>query len=200
MCTTSSCAAPPSLRLPSIKDGAPDLIGWLDLETTGLDDRRDKIVELGIVLTTTRLQEVAARSWLVYPTHLPLSEWDQTAREMHDGNGLLHELRTEVVADVGGVEEAACAWLAQKGVTRGALPLAGYSIDFDRRFLRRHMPQLEGWFSRRLIDISGVRQLVQWWNPAEVYPRPLKAAHRSLADCRAAIAEARHYMREVFAL
>lgn len=177
---------------------ALDLIAWLDLETTGLDPERDEIVEVGIVLTTTRLQEVAARSWLVYPSILPLDGWDQVARAMHTENGLLHELRTEVAAEVGGVEEAACAWLAQQGVTPET-PLAGYSIDFDRRFLRRHMPRLNERFSRRLIDISGVRQLVQWWNPAEVYPRPLKPAHRSLADCRAAIAEASHYMREVFA-
>lgn len=176
----------------------PDLIAWLDLETTGLDPERDEVVEVGIVLTTARLQEVAARSWLVYPSILPLDGWDRTAREMHDENGLLHEIRTEITAEVGGVEEAACVWLTQQGITPGVLPLAGYSIDFDRRFLRRHMPTLEQWFNRRLIDISSLRQMVQWWTPAEVYPRPKKPRHRALADCRAAIAEATHYMRELF--
>lgn len=176
----------------------PEMIAWLDLETTGLDEARDEIVELGIVLTTTRLQEVAARSWLIHPTILPLSEWDEVAREMHADNGLLHELRTEIAAEVGGVEEAACVWLAQQGMTPGTLPLGGYSIDFDRRFLRRHMTRLEGWFHRRLIDISGLRQLTQWWMPAEVYPRAPKPRHRALADCRAAIAEANHYRCELF--
>ncbi len=176
----------------------PEMIAWLDLETTGLDPERDEIVELGIVLTTSRLQEVAAQSWPIHPTILPLSEWDQNAREMHDENGLIHEIRTGIAAEVGGVEEAACVWLAQQGVTPGVLPLGGYSIDFDHRFLRRHTPQLERWFHRRLIDISGLRQMVQWWTPAEVYPRPTKPRHRALADCRAAIAEATHYMRELF--
>lgn len=73
-------------------------------------------------------------------------------------------------------------------------PLAGSTIGFDRRWLHEHMPQLEGLFSYRSIDVSSMTELTRRW-AKEVYDLRAKPTdeHRALPDIRGSIELLRYY-------
>ena len=71
--------------------------------------------------------------------------------------------------------------------------MCGNSICQDRRFLHRWMPELEGFFHYRNLDVSTVKELCKRWAP-EVAAGVSKASnHRALEDIRASIAELQYY-------
>lgn len=46
--------------------------------------------------------------------------------------------------------------------------MCGNSICQDRRFMARHMPQLEVFFHYRNLDVSTLKELCKRWTP-EIY-------------------------------
>lgn len=64
---------------------------WLDLETTGTDESKDSIIEIGCVLTDADLNEVSDFTMYVEPTDEALGRLlrNDIVREMHKANGLL---------------------------------------------------------------------------------------------------------------
>jgi oligoribonuclease len=75
--------------------------------------------------------------------------------------------------------------------------MCGNSIGQDRRFLVKYMPQLEGWFHYRNLDVSTLKELARRWKP-EVYSSfKKKQLHTALADVHESIDELVHY-REQF--
>jgi oligoribonuclease len=78
-------------------------------------------------------------------------------------------------------------------------PLCGNSIGVDRRFLDRHLPELDAYLHYRNIDVSSVKELCRRWYPETYKQRPEKAeTHRALDDVRESIAELRFYRDNVF--
>ncbi len=45
-------------------------------------------------------------------------------------------------------------------------PLCGNSIGQDRRFMVKHMSELEAFFHYRNVDVSTIKELVRRWQPA----------------------------------
>ena len=71
--------------------------------------------------------------------------------------------------------------------------MCGNSICQDRRFMHRLMPELEGWFHYRNLDVSTLKELARRWNPAVLAGLEKQGEHLALADIRDSIAELRHY-------
>lgn len=169
-----------------------DRILFLDLETTGLDPDNDRILEVGAVLVTTDLKHIAAvHKIFAAPRRVDMLD----TIDMHSDSGLMDQIAREEekerVADVREVEEELIDWLVGRHLIRSkTLEIAGFSIHFDRSFLRVHMPRLHGWLSHRMIDVSTIRSLHRRWIGE---PRKQAQAHRALADCEEAIAELRSY-------
>lgn len=79
------------------------------------------------------------------------------------------------------------------------VPLAGSTVSFDRRWLKQHMPALEGLFSYRSIDVSTITELAKRFAPAVYAARPKAgAAHRALTDVRESINYLRYYRESGF--
>jgi oligoribonuclease len=55
------------------------------------------------------------------------------------------------------------------------------------------MPELEGWFHYRNLDVSTLKELAARWAPAVVAGFTKENRHEALADIRESIAELRHY-------
>ena len=69
----------------------------------------------------------------------------------------------------------------------------GNSICQDRRFLARHMPELEAFFHYRNLDVSTLKELARRWRP-EIYGGFTKTgAHLALDDIRESIRELQYY-------
>ncbi len=182
-----------------------NLIIWLDLETTGLDQRADIPLEVGIVITDNEGTEIAAkRSLILHRDYaVKIRELNDYVREMHTNSGLLVDLE-KLVADEKTnafltrspqrVAKALVNWLVEMGVEPGRHPMAGSTIQFDRKFVEKYMPELNGFFGYRHIDVSTLKEICRRLNRPVFDARPQDTKnHRVIADCRASIIEYKHY-------
>ena len=165
---------------------------WLDMEMTGLEPDRDRIIEIAIVITDTRLETVAEGP--VIAVHQPdavLDAMDDWNKRTHGKSGLIDRVRASTVSEAE-AERQMLAFVATY-LPKRTSPMCGNSVCQDRRFLARWMPGLEAWFHYRNLDVSTVKELARRWRP-EVYEGVKKAGtHTALADIHESIAELRHY-------
>lgn len=161
-----------------------DLICWLDLETTGLNPVSDRILEIGMILTDFDLQEVDSFQRVIRVGEEQLRKMDTVVEFMHIRNGLLKEVEAGV--SIRDAHADALDWLASHAEKKTA-PSGGFSVGFDRSFLAVHANALHDYMSHRMIDCSTLKILRGAWASSVAEP-PKGAAHRSIADCREAIA------------
>jgi oligoribonuclease len=171
----------------------------MDLEMTGLDPARHVIVEIATLLTDDDLTIIAEGPDLVI--HQPpeaLAEMDQVVVEMHTRSGLL----PAIAASTTTLEEAGAAtlaFLAEHVPEPGTVPLCGNSIGTDRRFLAAYLPDIEGYFHYRSVDVSTIKELSRRWYPGVLSAAPRKSGgHRALDDIRESVAELAYYRSAVF--
>tara|TARA_S200000501_G_scaffold198120_1_gene186491 strand:+ start:1404 stop:1946 length:543 start_codon:yes stop_codon:yes gene_type:complete len=175
-----------------------DLV-WIDLEMTGLDVVKDRIIEMATIITDSDLNVIAEGPVLAIqqPQSLldDMDEWNQTH---HSASGLLDRIALEGVPE----REAEAVSLAfiEQHVQVNQAPLCGNSIWQDRRFLSRYMPTLEGYLHYRMIDVSSVKELAKRWYPDVASGFTKKGEHTALADIRESIEELRYYRKHLFNL
>lgn len=166
---------------------------------TGLDPKRDVIVEIATLITDDELQIIAEGPELViHHDDETLAVMDDFVRDMHTRSGLLPLIRTSTLT----LEEAGQLTLdfIKAHVPRErTVPLCGNSIGMDRRFLVEYLPEIENWLHYRSIDVSTIKELVKRWYPTALLKRPHKAGtHRALGDIRESVAELRFYRERAF--
>jgi len=176
----------------------PLALVWVDLETTGIDDRTSDILEIATIITDKDLELIAEGPDLVI--HQPdeiLETMDPWCIKQHGVSGLTEACSRSKVS----LKEAEDLTLAfvRKHCLRGKAPLCGNSIGFDRRFLMHHMPKLNAYLNYRNVDVSSVKELVRRWFPAVLTNATEKeSTHRALDDIRESLEELRLYRRTVF--
>ncbi len=175
-----------------------DLIVWIDLEMSGLDPDRERILEVAVLITDSELEVIARGPELaVHQAESVLAGMDDWNQRHHGSSGLVDRVRASTVRDAD-AEAAVLAFVRAHCAERTA-PLAGNSVWQDRRFLARYWPQFEAYLHHRLIDVSTVKELARRWCPgvAESAPRK-REAHRALLDIEDSLDELRHYRSELF--
>ena len=175
------------------------MLAWMDLEMTGLDPDVDVIVEIATLVTDDDLEVVAEGPDLV--VHQPpevLDRMDDFVRNMHTRSGLLDAIAASTTT----LEEAGATtleFLRAHIPEAASVPLCGNSIGTDRRFLARHLPDIEGFLHYRSVDVSTIKELARRWHPEAVKSAPEKAGgHRAMDDIRESVAELRHYRAALF--
>ncbi|MDR3299489.1 MAG: oligoribonuclease [Candidatus Accumulibacter sp.] len=169
---------------------------WLDMEMTGLDPERERIIELAMIVTDSNLETVAESPvWVVHQPDSLLDAMDAWNTGTHGKSGLTARVRASPL-DEATVEAAALAF-AREHAPQGISPMCGNSIGQDRRFMVRYMPALEAWFHYRNIDVSTLKELCKRWNPDLAKGFKKASAHTALADVRESIEELKYY-REHF--
>lgn len=169
-----------------------DNLIWIDLEMTGLDTTSDKIIEVAMIITDSKLNIVAEGP--VLAIHQPqevmekMDAWNQTT---HSNSGLIKR-----VADSSWNEETAerhCLEFLRQYVDENTSPMCGNSICQDRRFLFRHMPRLEKYFHYRNLDVSTLNILVNRLRPDLLSGFSKANTHQALQDIKDSINELRYY-------
>jgi oligoribonuclease len=169
---------------------------WLDMEMTGLDPENDHVLELATIVTTAELEIVAeGPDLVVHQSDALLDSMSAWCIEHHGASGLTAAVRASSVS-LAAAEQQTLEFL-RKHCEAGKLPLCGNTIGQDRRFLVRHMPELERFFHYRSVDVSTIKELARRWYPS--LPSFAKGqTHRALDDIRESIAELRYYRSTVF--
>lgn len=169
---------------------------WLDMEMTGLDPERERIIELAIVITDGQLATLAeSPAWVIHQDDTCLDAMDEWNRKTHGRSGLIERVRVSALDEVA-VEAAALAFV-QEWVPQASSPLCGNSVGQDRRFMVKYLPQFEAWFHYRNLDVSTLKELCRRWKPELAKGFVKKADHTALGDIRESIEELKYY-REHF--
>jgi oligoribonuclease len=172
---------------------------WIDCEMTGLDLRRDALIEVAAIVTDADLVPLDRGIDIVIHTEDDvLDAMVPAVTAMHDSSGLTEEVRRSVVT-LGEAERAVLDYVRSHVTEPKAAPLCGNSIATDRAFLARDMPALDDYLHYRMIDVSSIKELTRRWYQRVYYAQPEKGlAHRALADIQESIRELAFYRRTIF--
>jgi oligoribonuclease len=170
---------------------------WIDLEMTGLDPDRDRIIEIATIVTNSELDVLAEGP--VIAIHQPdavLDAMDDWNRNTHGASGLVDRVRRSR-STTAEAEQQTLAFL-EVHVDPGTSPMCGNSICQDRRFLYREMPRLERFFHYRNLDVSTIKELARRWAPEVLAGLTKESRHQALDDVRESIRELGHYKKVMF--
>jgi oligoribonuclease len=172
---------------------------WIDLEMTGLDPEKERIIEIATIITDSELNLVAEGPVIAVnqPDSL-LNAMDEWCTRTHGENGLTKRVRESNITEAE-AEQQTIAFLKEH-LEPGDSPLCGNSIGQDRRFLVKYMPELESFFHYRNLDVSTVKELARRWRPDVLDGVKKQGSHLALDDIRDSINELRHYRDHFFKL
>jgi oligoribonuclease len=177
-----------------------DVLVWLDMEMTGLEPDRERIIEIATILTDGQLTEIAVGPELVI--HQPdeiLNAMDDWNKSHHGASGLVDRVRASTTSEAE-ADAQIIAFVNAHVSAKDRPVLAGNSIHQDRRFVRRYLPELDKRLHYRMVDVSTIKELARRWYPEIVAKQPAKKeTHRALDDIRESIDELRFYRDHVFA-
>ena len=163
---------------------------WVDLEMTGLEPERDKILEVAAVATGMNLKPIAKMRAVVKVDEDLMRErmvgefWEKndTSRQ-----GLMAQ--NAEGKPVGEVERELMEFVER--YFEGEVYLAGNSIHQDRKFIEREMPELDRRLHYRMLDVSA-------WKIYFENARGLKFRkpenHRAEDDIEGSLEELRWYL------
>jgi len=179
--------------------GHNELLVWMDMEMTGLDAEKERIIEVATIITDGNLTEIAAGPEVVIKQADEILEaMDAWNKKHHGGSGLIDRVKASEITDAN-AEEQILAFINAHANAKDRPVLAGNSIHQDRRFIRRYMPKLDARLHYRMVDVSTIKELARRWYPAIVAKSPLKKdTHRALDDIRDSIDELRYYRTSIF--
>lgn len=166
---------------------------------TGLEPDRHVIVEIATIVTDDELAIVAEGPDLViHQSEEAMATMDPFVHGMHTKSGLLPLIGASTIS----LEEAGAqtlAFIKEHVPEERTIPLCGNSIGTDRRFLAKHLPEIEDWLHYRSVDVSTIKELARRWYPDTLKARVEKEGrHRALDDIRASIDELRYYREHLF--
>lgn len=172
---------------------------WLDLETTGTDERLDGIIEAAVIITNPALEELDADEYVVKPTDEQMQRLrdNEYVFNMHSENGLLRAVQDGYGADPAFTDDQIVRLLEVHAIQPHRVLIAGSGVaHFDRRFVHHHLPRLDRFLAYPAIDVGVLRRAAEMWLlPLDGYPEAANKEHRAMADIRLHLAEARWFMQ-----
>ena len=172
---------------------------WIDLEMTGLDSRRDKIIEVATLVTDKHLKVIAEGPVIaIHQSDEILAAMDEWNTRQHGNSGLIARVRSSRV-DEREAELETLAFLQAHSVPQSS-PMCGNSICQDRRFLAESMPELEAFFHYRNLDVSTLKELAKRWAPEVAAGLKKTSSHLAMEDIRESIQELMYYREHLFKL
>lgn len=169
-----------------------DRLIWIDLEMTGLDPARERIIEIATIVTDNALNVIAEGP--VIAVHQPdavLAGMDEWNTRTHTASGLVSRVKQSTITiDV--AEQMTLDFLARY-VAPNSSPMCGNSVHQDRRFMNEEMPALVNFFHYRNLDVSTLKELARRWKPELLDGLKKQSTHQALDDIRESIEELAYY-------
>ncbi len=163
---------------------------WIDLEMTGLDPEKDRILEVAAIATDMELTEIARMEAVIKVDESLMEE--RMVGEFWTKNQASYDALFEQNAtgkDIKEVESELLAFLDQN--FGNEIYLSGNSIHQDRKFIEREMPELNKRLHYRMLDVSAWK--IYFENALnKKFIKPDN--HRALDDINGSIDEFKWYL------
>lgn len=174
-----------------------EVLVWMDLEMTGLNPKKDKILEIAVLVTDKNLNILGSGlEMAIYQPEDVLQTMDDWCTKTHGESGLIARVKASAWTEKSAEEEI--LKFLKLNVPARTAPLCGNSIWQDRRFLCEYLPALESFLHYRCIDVSTVKELARRWQPGLVESFQKKSAHTALSDIEESIGELKFYREKGF--
>ncbi len=164
---------------------------WVDLEMTGLEPEKDRILEVAAIATDMKLEEIAKYEAIVKVDETLMKnrmvgdfwEKNKVAREalikQNESGRPIKEIEKELIKFI------------DQNFAKGNIYLAGNSIHQDRKFIEREMPELNKKLHYRMLDVSAWK--IYFENALDKkFTKPEN--HRALDDINGSIEELKWYL------
>ncbi|MCR5700103.1 MAG: oligoribonuclease [Candidatus Saccharibacteria bacterium] len=163
---------------------------WIDLEMTGLDPEKDKILEVAAIATDINLNRIADYQAVIKVNDALIESrmvgpfWEQNAKTR---DALKNQ--NAIGQPVKKVEQDLIQFIKQYfGKT---VYLAGNSVHQDRKFIERETPKLNELLHYRMLDVSAWK--IYFENAkGKKFTKPEN--HRALDDINGSIEELKWYL------
>jgi oligoribonuclease len=161
---------------------------WMDLEMSGLDPEKDRILEAAAVVTSLRLEELESFDTPVYQPQETLAGMNDWCRQQHGSSGLTAKVNKGLHESQ--LDDKLCQ-IADRYFQANPVILAGNSIAHDRRFVEKYLPKFSQRLHYRMLDVSSFKIVF-----ASLFNVPYgkNNHHRALDDIRESIGELRYYI------
>ena len=164
---------------------------WIDLEMTGLDPTKDKILEVAAIATDMDLNEIATYEAVakvddqIIKTRMVGEFWEKNSKSR---DALIQQNATG--KPIKTIEKELVEFLDQN-FTKKEIYLAGNSIHQDRKFIEKEMPMLNKRLHYRMLDVSAWKIYFEnAMNKKFIKPEN----HRALDDINGSIEELKWYL------
>lgn len=163
---------------------------WVDLEMTGLDPEKDRILELAAIATDWKLEPIAEMTAVVKVPEELMKErmvgdfWEENSESR---DALMAQNKTGENAEV--VEQRLLDFIDEH--FGDEVILAGNSIHQDRKFIDREWPKVAKRLHYRMLDVSAWKV---YFENARHERFMKKEAHRALEDINGSIEELKWYI------
>jgi len=170
---------------------------WVDLEMTGLDPKKDRIVEVGAIVTDWDFKEIASYESAVSVSPSLLKRRMKVSKDFWDKNpasrdGLVAQNKTAPSSLI--VENELLAFINKHIKGDEPVLLAGNSIHQDRRFIVNEWPRLDEKLHYRMLDVTAWKVVFEA-KFKKKFAKPEE--HRALSDIRGSIQELQYYLAKV---
>ena len=170
---------------------------WIDMEMTGLDPEQNVVLEIATIVTDKDLNVLAEGPVIaIHQSDEELAKMDDWNVNTHTNSGLVARVKASQHDEAKAVAET--LEFIRQWVPERTSPLCGNSIGQDRRFMVKHMSDLEAFFHYRNVDVSTIKELVRRWQPELLDQFKKSGTHQALDDIRESIAELQFYRSHVF--
>jgi oligoribonuclease len=166
---------------------------FIDLETTGLDERQNCILEVAAIITDNKLNILEEFTAPIKAAPIDLALMDTWCSTTHTQSRLLQDIEEKGIALADAEKEL--QKLKRKHFPVNKPPISGSSVHFDKRFIDAHMKSFSKELSHRIIDVSSFMGALDNYYGFKLPSRP-EASHRALADIKDSISYLKAYLEE----
>jgi oligoribonuclease len=173
---------------------------WMDLEMTGLDPLKDRILEVAVIATDWDFEEIATYEAVIKvdPKLINQRMLKGPSAEFFDR---YPEARDQLIAQNledgrsgRTIEKELLGFIDEHFGADAPVLLAGNSIHQDRRFIASEWKRLDARLHYRMLDVSAWK-LVFEGKFGKRFTKPEE--HRALSDIRGSIEELEYYLKDV---